>query len=122
MITKCKVDLCRYYNAGMDTHCETRKTDISDCVMHQPDPRDKIIKDQAMRIIAQETDKFYDTIVSSMRNSKLTLRIETAGGESHITLTGPSGTFGFTVGNITDRSDYNQAIDKFNRVMRLANE
>ena len=93
---------------------------ILGCSTHQPDPRDKIIKDQAMRIIAQETDKFYDVIVASIAKSKLTLRIEVSGTGSHITLTGAAGTYGFTVGELTDRVDYEQAIDKFNRVRRLA--
>jgi len=88
--------------------------------MHRPDPRDKIIKDQAMRLIAQETDKFYDTIIASVSKSKLTLNIEATGAGAHITLTGPLGTYGFTVVELTERIDYEQAMDKFNRVRRLA--
>lgn len=126
MTTKCKVDLCRHYSGGsdgilvVDNNCNEH-TDITRCPMHQPDPRDKIIKDQAMRIIAQEKDRLYDTIVASIDKTNLTLSITTDSHGSHITLTGGGGTYGFVVGSIRDRVDYEQAMDKFNRIRRLAN-
>ena len=114
---KCEVDLCKYFDDCADNNCKIGN-DLLRCILH---PRDKIIKDQARRIIAQETDKFYDTIVASMAKSDSTLRIEVNRSGSYITLTGASGTYGFTVGQLTDRVEYEQAMDKFNRVRRLAN-
>ena len=83
------------------------------------DTRDKIIKDQAMRIIAQETNKFYDEIIKAVAKTDLTLTVTASKSGTHIVLSGKDHDYGFTVGPLQERVDYEQATDKFKRLMRF---